>query len=40
MRFARWITKAIDTHSEHVIPIAFVCKKGYANEPQVTFVRT
>jgi hypothetical protein len=27
MRFARWITKAIDTHSEYVILIAFPRQK-------------
>jgi hypothetical protein len=35
MRFACWITKATDAHSEYVISIAFpLCNNGYANAPQ------
>jgi hypothetical protein len=35
MRFACWITKATDTHSEYVICIAFFHgNNGYANAPQ------
>jgi hypothetical protein len=34
MRFACWITKATDTHSEYVILIAFDGNSGYANAPQ------
>jgi len=30
MRFARWITKATDTHSEHAILIAFNGYNGFA----------
>ena len=33
MRFASWITKATDTHSEHVILIIFHGNNGYANAP-------
>jgi hypothetical protein len=34
MRFACWITKATDTHSEYVILIAFTLQQWYANAPQ------
>jgi hypothetical protein len=34
MRFACWITKATDTHSEYVIFIAFHGNNCYANAPQ------
>jgi hypothetical protein len=34
MRFACWITKTTDTHSEYIILIAFHGKNGYADEPQ------
>jgi len=31
IRFVCWIIKVTDTHSEHVILIAFLGKSGYAN---------
>jgi hypothetical protein len=34
MRFACWITKATDTHSQYVILIPSDGKNGYANAPQ------
>jgi hypothetical protein len=36
MRFASWITKAADTHSEYVIVYLFLLhgNNGYANAPQ------
>jgi hypothetical protein len=34
MRFAFWITKAIDTHSEYVVLTSLTRKNGYANAPQ------
>ena len=40
MRFARWITKATDKHSEYVMLIAFPRQKnGYANAPQHYVIR-
>jgi hypothetical protein len=33
MRFACWVTKATDTHSQYVILIFFHCNSGYANAP-------
>jgi len=33
MRFACWIMKVINRHSEHVIRIAFHGNNGYANAP-------
>jgi hypothetical protein len=36
MRFACWITKATDTHSEYVILIALPRQNGYANAPQLS----
>ena len=33
MRFACWITKATDTHSEHVIPFALLRKVCLAKDP-------
>ena len=35
MHFACWTTKATDTHSEYVIPIAFHSNIGYMNTPQM-----
>jgi hypothetical protein len=34
MRFACWITKAIDTHSKYTILLAFARQQCYANAPQ------
>ena len=34
MRFACWVTMAIDTHSEYVLLTAIACKNGYGNAPQ------
>ena len=34
MRFACWITKATDTHSEYVILLLFHRNNSYANAPQ------
>jgi hypothetical protein len=34
MRFARWLTKATDTHSLYVILIAFPRQHGYMDTPQ------
>jgi hypothetical protein len=34
MRFACWITKATDTHSEYEIVIALHGNNGYANAPR------
>jgi hypothetical protein len=34
MRFACWITKATDTHSEYVILTVLHDNNGYANAPQ------
>jgi len=34
MRFACWITKATDTHSEFVMLSAFYGHNGYANAPE------
>jgi hypothetical protein len=36
MRFACWVTKTIDTHSEYVILIAFHGYKGYTQAPNST----
>jgi len=33
MRFAYWITKATDTHSEYIIPIAFPHNNDCMNAP-------
>jgi hypothetical protein len=33
MRFACWITKATDTHSQYVMIIVFHGNSGYANAP-------
>jgi hypothetical protein len=38
MRFACWITKATDTHSECIIFLLFHCKNGYANAPQCSLI--
>jgi hypothetical protein len=40
MRFACWITKATNTHSEYVILIAFHVKNDYANAPQCYVILT
>jgi hypothetical protein len=40
IRFVWWITKATDTHSEYVIPIAFHCDNGCTNAPQCYVIRT
>jgi predicted peptidase len=41
MRFACWITKAIDTHSEYVILIVFFHgNSSYMNGPQCYATRT
>ena len=41
MRFAYWMTKATDTHSEYVIFIAFSTAKLVMRAPLIaTFVRT
>jgi len=37
MRFAYWIPKATNTHSEHEILIAFHGNNGYANETPCYF---
>jgi hypothetical protein len=39
MRFACWITKATDTHSEYVI-LLFHDNNGYANAAQYYVIRT
>jgi hypothetical protein len=39
MRFACWITKATDTHSEYVIRLCHG-NNGYANAPQYYVTRT
>ena len=36
MRFASWITKATDTHSEYATLLLFHSNKGYTNPPNVT----
>ena len=38
MRFACWITKATDTHSEFVILMIFHSNNGYANAPYCYFI--
>jgi len=40
MRFACWITKATDTHSESVILTAFHSNNGQANAPQYFIICT
>jgi len=40
MRFARWITKATETHAEYVILIAFHCSNGWKNAPHCYVIRT
>ena len=35
MRFARWITKATDTHSEYTILIAFPLQQWFRERPSV-----
>jgi hypothetical protein len=42
MRYACWITKATDTHSEYVILIAFFfnCNSGCKNAPQCCVIRS
>ena len=37
-RIARLITKAINTHPEYVIIIAFQCNNGCSNAPKCTYV--
>jgi hypothetical protein len=39
-RFACWITKITDTHSEYVILLLFHGNNGYANAPQFYVIRT
>jgi hypothetical protein len=39
MRFACWISKATDTHSECVILLLFHGNNGYANAPQCYVIR-
>jgi hypothetical protein len=39
MRFACWITKATNTHSEYVIPL-FHCDNGCTTAPQCYVIRT
>jgi hypothetical protein len=39
MRFACWISKATNTHSEYVILIVIPLKNGYANAPQCYVIR-
>ena len=38
MRFARWITKATETHAEYVI-LVFHCNSGWKNAPQCYVLR-
>ena len=40
MRIACWVTKAKNTHSEYVIPIAFPMNNGCKNSPQGYVIRT
>jgi hypothetical protein len=42
MRFACWVTKATDTHSEYVIVYAllFHSNNGYKKAPQYYVIRT
>jgi len=40
MRYACWITKATDTHSEHIILMLSHGNNGYANAPQCYVFRT
>jgi len=40
MRFARWITKATNTHAEYVMFIAFLLQNGYANATKYCVVLT
>jgi hypothetical protein len=39
-RFACWITKATDTHSEYVILVAFPRQQWFAKAPQCYIIRT
>jgi hypothetical protein len=39
MRFACWVTKATDTHSEYVILIAFHRNSSYARAPGCYIIR-
>jgi len=39
MRFACWVTKATDTHSENGRRVAFHCNNGYSNSPLCYVVR-
>jgi hypothetical protein len=40
MRFARWITKATNTHAEYVILIAIPVQSGYTPAPQYYVIHT
>jgi len=40
MRIARWITKATNTHSEHVTIIAVPLNNGYTNSLNVSYKYT
>jgi len=40
MRFACWIPKATNTHSEYVILIEFHCNNGRTNTPECYVIRT
>jgi len=41
MRIACWITKAANTHSEHVLHLLhFYCNNGRTNAPQCYVIRT
>jgi hypothetical protein len=40
VRFACWITKATDTHSEYVILFPFHDSNGYSNGPLYNVIRT
>ena len=40
MLFARWITKATNTHAEYVIFLTFLLQNGYANATQYYVILT
>ena len=40
IRFACWIPKATNTHSDYVILTAFPLNNGSANAPQIYVIRT
>jgi len=40
IRFASWIPKETNTHSEHVVLLLFHCNNGYTKTPECCVVRS